>query len=250
MQEDWDYYLCEIDGEQAGVFINLALHGHAPDVERRVSLRIATPLIAAEPGGLEESDETDADRLEDDLEETVLARMNALYVGRITHSGLREFFFYASGSQGMLEAVREVSRRHPEYKLEAGSAADPRWDQYLQVMYPAPEVLRSMNKQKVLNALREHGDELTQPREVEHWVHFASTEARHEFRKKVAGKGFAVRRELNDPNEESVERPFGLIIWRKETLDQQNIDRVTLELEALSQASGGHYECWESPVIA
>jgi regulator of RNase E activity RraB len=247
--EDWDYYVCDLDGEKAGVFLNLNLHATAPEVERRISLRIATKLLSPDDTGLQDSDEDEASRLEDDLEETMAARMDAVYIGRITHSGLREFYFYASGSQGMLQAAKEVEKRHPEFKLDAGSAPDNKWDQYLQVMYPAPDVLRSMRNQKVLAALQEHGDELTQPRDVEHHVFFASPEARTEFRRKAAEKKFAVRRELNSPNEDAVPLPFGLILWRNDKVDAANIDKITAELEALAAKFEGRYDGWESPVV-
>ncbi|CAG0952591.1 hypothetical protein ANRL2_00211 [Anaerolineae bacterium] len=247
--EDWDYYVCDLDGEKAGVFLNLALHAHAPEVERRISLRIATKLLSPDDTGLEDRDEDEASRLEDDLEETMRARMDAVYIGRITHSGLREFYFYASGSQGMLQAAREVEKRHPEFKLEAGSAPDNKWDQYLQVMYPAPDVLRSMRNQKVLAALQEHGDDLTQAREVDHHAHFGSPEARTEFRRKVAEKGFAMRRELNIADEETESLPFGLIVYRQHMIDAQSIDLITAELEALAQKYDGRYDGWESPVV-
>jgi regulator of RNase E activity RraB len=116
-------------------------------------------------------------------------------------------------------------------------------------MYPAPEVLRSMRNQKVLAALQEHGDELTQPREVEHHVFFGSPEARTEFRRKAAEKKFAVRRELNSPNEESDHFPFGLIIWRSDKVDAESIDKLTAELEALVAKFEGRYDGWESPVV-
>ncbi|MBP9890599.1 MAG: DUF695 domain-containing protein [Planctomycetes bacterium] len=248
MTEDWDYYVCDLDGEKAGVFLNLALHAHAPEVERRISLRVATQLQSPDDSGLQERNEDDASRLEDDLEETLRARMDAVYIGRITHSGLREFYFYASGSQGVLQAAREVERRHPEYKLEAGSAPDNKWDQYLQVMYPAPDVLRSMHNQKVLAALAEHGDDLSKAREVDHYAHFGSPEARTEFRRKIAEKGFAMRRELNTADEESEALPFGLIVYRQHMVDAQTIDLITAELEALAQKYEGRYDGWESPV--
>ena len=247
--EDWDYYICDLDGEKAGVFLNLALRPHAPEVERRISLRIATKLLSPDDTGLEDRDEDEASRLEDDLEETMRARMGAVYIGRITHSGLREFYFYASGSQGMLQAAREVEKRHPEFKLEAGSAPDNKWDQYLQVMYPAPDVLRSMHNQKVLAALQEHGDDLTKAREVDHHAHFGSPEARTEFRRKVAEKGFAMRRELNTADEETEALPFGLIVYRQHMIDEQSIDLITAELEALAQRYEGRYDGWESPVV-
>lgn len=246
--EDWDYYICDLDGETAGVFLNLALAGQAPDVERRVSLRIATPLIDPDENGLTDGQSDDAARLEDDLEETLRARLDAVYIGRITHSGLREFYFYASGSQGVLEAAREVQQRHPQYKLEAGSAADPKWEQYLQVMYPTPEVLRSMRNQKVLAALMDHGDDLTKPRPVDHVVYFGSTEARHEFRRKAAELGFAVRRELNAEDEEDREQPFGLILWRQQPVDPASIDAATSQLERLAAEVHGTYDGWECPV--
>lgn len=249
MSENWDFYFGEHEGEPAGVFLNLGLFDHAPDVERRVSLRIATKLLDAHPNGLAEKNPDAIDRLEEDLAETLAARMNAAYVGRITQGGVRAFFFYASGSQGLLQAAREVERRHPEYKLEAGSVQDPKWDQYLQVMYPTPQVMRSMNNMKVLRALHEDGDDLSKPREVDHFAYFGSHEARTGFRREAAKLGFAVRHEMNDADETSEALPFGLNVFREHLVDPENIDAITAELTALAERFEGVYDGWESPVV-
>jgi hypothetical protein len=103
----------------------------------------------------------------------------------------------------------------------------------------------STRNHEVLRALREHGDTLTQPREIVHWAYFPTAATRALFIEKAVEIGF----ELNgtsDPNEKS--REFGARVSHLAIPGEEVIERVTASLSQLAERCGGDYDGWETQV--
>ena len=111
------------------------------------------------PDGLSSQEEADTLwKLEDNLTTTLEKELNAVFVGRITSQGRREFYFHAPQApenDGVIDrSLSSFSRC--EYKT--GTQDDPSWHQYLSVLYPPEEEVQKIENRRVLEVLQKKGD--------------------------------------------------------------------------------------------
>jgi regulator of RNase E activity RraB len=103
----------------------------------------------------------------------------------------------------------------------------------------------SIRDREVLNALREHGDALTQPREIVHWAYFPTSASRTLFVDASRRMGFEING-TSDPNEKS--REFGARVSHVDIPGEEIIERVAASLSELAERCGGDYDGWETQV--
>jgi regulator of RNase E activity RraB len=190
--------------------------------------------------------------IEDVLTESMLARLKAEFVGRITTDGRREFYFYAPGSEGLDLVVKKVNDQFSDYKFDFGSQADSKWKQYFEVLYPSDEDWQRMKDRELIAVLEKNGDDLTTQREVDHWIYFRSRELRSEFNRAVTKLGFKVRCESKYPRFFTLftKRPYGSQIVRVDNVDAGSISEVTLQLFKLAKSFDAEYDGWETQVTS
>src|ERR1041385_6747317 len=95
---------------------------------------------------------------------------------------------------------------------------------------------------EVLNALREHGDALIQPREIVHWAYFPTGGARANFVEAALQIGFKLDGTI-EPSENY--REFGARVSHIEIPGEEIMDRVTALLLQLAEQYSGEYDGWE-----
>ena len=122
---------------------------------------------------------------------------------------------------------------------------DSEWGQYLNVLYPSPDDLQRIANMDLLDVLREKGDVLTVAREVQHWMYFGSEQSRSQFRDTATAAGFRVISEST--SEGSL--PFGIVLARTQSIEQESVDRTVIELLNLTRRFDGEYDGWETPVV-
>ncbi len=92
-------------------------------------------------------------KIEDQMTETMKSRLGAVYCGRITTDGRREFYYYAARALGLGQAAEEALAKFKGYEFECGSKPDPEWKQYFDVLYPSEETRQRMENRRVLDVL-------------------------------------------------------------------------------------------------
>src|SRR5690606_31191733 len=80
----------------------------------------------------------------------------------------------------------------PAYKYFIDIKFDPEWEAYLQFLYPNEETQEFMANEKVLAQLRQAGDDLSKPRQVDHWIYFKDNRSRNSFLGLVKSEGFSI----------------------------------------------------------
>lgn len=94
-------------------------------------------------------------------------------------------------------------------------------------------------------ALVAHGDPLTKARPVDHWIYFATAEARDRFVDEVISLGFS----LTDTNADgNAPIPYCACVSRVDHVDLESIHRVVMTLFAAAKRHDGDYDGWECPV--
>ena len=169
MTDNWDFYLCQIDGRQASIFVDLGIAEAAP-VERFTSVAVVrVALRMPGPDGLSTSDEYDTLVLIEDMACPALEGSGlAIYVGRVTTNGFRDFLFYTRDPEGFGARAADATQTFPAYRFETHLREDSRWEGYFDFLYPPAEAMESIKNRRVCDALQEQGDTLTRRREIAH----------------------------------------------------------------------------------
>jgi regulator of RNase E activity RraB len=162
-------------------------------------------------------------------------------------TGRREFYFYAAEPGALEGAAAAAMQGFADYQFETGSAFQPDWDQYLNLLYPSESNLQRMFNRRVLETLAREGDVHEMPRKVDHWLEFPSVEARTACRDTLTAIEFALEDEYSS-EEAGDAMPYSLVVSRVDSVDSHTINGITLELARLAGEHGGGYDGWECPV--
>jgi regulator of RNase E activity RraB len=248
--EDWAAYLCLVNDAPASIFLDLSLKEVAPQTERPQLLWVWVGMLKPREDGLSSKEESpQLLEIGHELEAVLASGLDAIEAGRITNVGRREFYFYAPASGGFDEAVHQAMVRYPEYRYDYGEQSDPQWSQYLEVLYPSDVDLRRIENRRVVETLKEHGDALQVPREVDHHLYFPTEQSRQAFVLEVRREGFAVRNAVGGDNADDGRQLLELHISRCDAVDQDSIDAVVIGLMERAKALGGQYDGWGAPVM-
>ncbi|MFN8854923.1 MAG: DUF695 domain-containing protein [Planctomycetaceae bacterium] len=249
MAEDWDVYTSSLPKPLRAILVDLGLIETAPDRRRTTLLRTRVSLQVPRDDGL--SDESETENLyaiEDALFQALGRGLGARYVGRCTREGLREFYYYARGTDGYEPALMSVQMKFPNYELIGTTEDDPDWNLYFEQLYPSELNLLSIKNRRHTEHLASLGDQLHEPRPVKHSIHFASPHAREQFVKSIAAEGFEIS--LNETPEPDAEYRYGVELTRRDRVDLDSIDGMAVDLSLRIMEWGGEYDGWDAvPVL-
>jgi len=247
MPEQWDSYFCNVNDKLASVCLDLGIRDRVPDKSRPYLLWVWVYMQAPRPDGLSSHEEAEVLwKLEDKLTAALEVRLDAIFVGRITTDGRREFYYYLSQPPGDGSEISRALHSFPEYEFDWGKKHDPGWEQYFSVLCPSEEELETIKNERVLETLEEHGDRLEQEREVRHWAYFKTARDRETFVAGVRDLGYAVQSTSEDTKEPY---PFQVCIGRTDRVDRDSINEIVFELFRLAKATNGLYDGWETEVV-
>jgi hypothetical protein len=248
MAEDWEFHLTPVDGYPASIFVDLEQKETAPDTGRPWLLRACITLQSRSENELCDRDEAEVlYAIEDELFLALARGLRARYVGRITTQGRREHFYYGPSADGFADAVTRAMEKFPLYEFTHRSAEDRNWSIYSNVLYPGALALQAIRTRRNVDRLIQEGDDLTEPRDVEHWVRFPSEDARDRFLLQIAGNHF--RSEPCGPDPGMPDRQFGVHLVRCDRVDFETIDAIAIDLFFRAASCDGTYEGWRSPVV-
>lgn len=242
--EDWNFYLTEIDGKRASISLNLALKELIPIKEKPNLTWISVKLNSPSDNGLTTNEESE---ILFDIEDKFLGKINrnnALYIGRLTSDGTRDFYFYSKNSDLFKSESEKISREYPTYEILIHSKEDKDWNSYLDI-YPSELDFQSISNRSVLENLEKNGDNLSKAREVFHWIYFNNEIDRKNYSDEVIKENFEVAEETYGKN---IELPFGLRIKRLDHVDYNDIDEYTSYLWQLAKNYNADYDGWETSV--
>ena len=193
MSDDWDHYSLLVEDESASVFVDLGIASDVPISGYAYMGYLRIYMRSPRPDGLSSDEEFDAlVDLEQRVEDGITANGAALYVGRNTSSGTRDFYFYARDGAQFEQAATAAMSLFPSYEFDAGSRADAEWDTYCGFLYPSARDLQRIKNRRVCEQLEKHGDDLSKPRNIDHFVYFDEKGAAEAFVGYLKESGFDV----------------------------------------------------------
>jgi hypothetical protein len=103
-----------------------------------------------------------------------------------------------------------------------------------------------MSNQKVVLNLTKEGDDLSKPRQVDHWLYFSSEADRDKFITYAAKEKYKI--ESKDNNKDS-KLKYQLRISRVDNVDLDSISKITIGLRRKAKELNGEYDGWETFVV-
>lgn len=247
MTDNWDFYFLKVDDKPASIYVDLGARDDAPNPELPHMAYVRLHMNAPRDDGLSSREEFDTLAAIEDALTAALLDPETEYVGRCTTDSCRDFFFYVSRPQTWSSRVATCMRAFGDYRYAADTRDEPDWSSYFSYLYPSDADRQTIENRRVCEALKQNGDTLLAPREIDHWAYFSDAKSLNAYLEEALQLGFKVRA-LSAPDETSDYHRAQ--IWRSDIPALNAIDGITLPLYYLAAQNGGEYDGWESIVVA
>lgn len=247
MSDNWNVYFTEVEGRPATIMVDLGLAPGGPQADRPFLFRLKLQVLKPTPDGFPSNEENATlHALEDKLESIVCKALDAVYVGRITCDGSRDFFYYHNAEARIPALMSELAALLKRRGFEADGGREDGWEGYFDFLYPSAIEYQVMMNESVLNNLMEHGDDLQTARPINHFVYFLTPAARDAFVRDAARKGYALERNL-DATKDSP-RPGALLVHTAPATHDV-LREATIDLFQLAEKHDGEYDGFETVVV-
>ncbi|MDB5052448.1 MAG: hypothetical protein JWM44_498 [Bacilli bacterium] len=167
-------------------------------------------------------------------------------VGAITYADSKSFYYYTMHENILVYLLKQILSKYKKLKCEISVADDPKWEYYLNNLYPDVFERQMILDIKVVEQLKANNDNHQIPREINHWIYFVDNKSREDFKRNLNSNIYRIveEKKLKDDSE----FPLQLIISHTSTVEFETIYQITTELLKKTIEIGGNYDGWESPV--
>jgi uncharacterized protein (TIGR01619 family) len=250
MEENWIAYFRMIDNSPAVIGVDLAYAENGPDEERPTAVQVTLGFLETQENGLPQGDEFEKlERVEDELL-AAMATTGAVFIGRRSHGGQREFFFYGPRGDAARAAAAGVVDGYADREPSVDIADDAEWEFYFEELLPDVVEMRRVLDEMVIEQLVEAGDPLNVPRPVSHFIYFPDAASRDAFASSAADAGFTTEAfDDDEPEPEDEDERYGVKLDREDAVDLDSINEVTTDLTLAAEEAGGRYDGWEAMVV-
>ena len=241
IEHDWENYIVPLNGKPVSINVDLGLKSVAPIKEDSMVIIVRVRLNQLDQQGMPKAeDEENLLNMEDRLVELLARQSGALFAGRFTQRGIREFYFYAPDTSGYRKALNQALQPYGAYQWLAQAKADKSWSNYFEVLYPSElDFLRIQSKRK----LAQIGLSTRKADTILHFMSFPDELSMKKYLNDLKSSSFNIGFLPTDPDPKTGR--FELILQRVEKLDMGWTEREIVPLYRKVLASGGIYRGWE-----
>ncbi len=246
MSEHWEHYQTEIEDQPASVLYDHGLSREIDNLGEVSLLWIQVELQQVNTDGFPIGEEWDTlDSIEAECEQWARSH-GGVYAGSIATAGSRFIHCYTTAKEEQARSfIDDLMARHNR-EMAFLLKDDPDKAAYWDDLFPDPEQWRVLNDNKVVQNLIEQGDDLTEPREVTHFLYFTHRELAEECARQAQAAGYHPG-EIQAPTTDLPR--FCLPVEQEIIPTLEEISRHTLFLEEKANESGGEYDGWETFVL-
>ena len=246
LPQNWDFFMCRIEGAPASIRTNLALIEVAPLEGLTQRLQFYIKMQNPRPNGLSSNEEYPIlCDIEDAIGEKAEAT-GAVLAGVVRSEGFLELWFYTQNAKTLAKTCEEALQTFEGYQSGYNIAEDPEWEDYFGFLYPDEFSYQTMQNRKVLMQLEKNGDKMEVPREIDHFFYFKEAAQQQAFAKEAEAKGFKVRFNddefVEDRKAEGKEYPYMVEATREDS--SLAIDDIVWDLLELASPFEGNYDGW------
>lgn len=246
LPQNWDFFMCRIEGAPASIRTNLALIEVAPLEGLTQRLQFYIKMQNPRPDGLSSNEEYPIlCDIEDAIGEKAEAT-GAVSAGVVKSEGFLELWFYTQNAEAFAKTCEEALQAFEGYQSGYNIAEDPEWEDYFNFLYPDEFSYQTMQNRKVLMQLEKNGDKMEVPREIDHFFYFKEAAQQQAFAKEAEAKGFKVRFNndefVEDRKAEGKEYPYMVEATREDS--PLAINDIVWDLLELASPFEGNYDGW------
>lgn len=166
----------------------------------------------------------------------------ANYVGNRLVGEWSEIYFYAADSK-QLDAITAKILKPTSYIYESNVAKDKDWEFFDHNIFPTDLELSLMQSAKIVELLKEEGDNISTIREVEHYASFETSTQKDRFIDKAVHAGFKFKDDLS-----SDEFDHGVALIKEHNVTSEKLKEVITPLITLIKEEHGEYELWSTVI--
>ena len=246
LPQNWDFFMCRIEGAPASIRTNLALIEVAPLEGLSQRLQFYIKMQNPRPDGLSSNEEYPIlCDIEDAIGEKAEAT-GAVLAGVVKSEGFLELWFYTQNAEALAKTCEDALQTFEGYQSGYNIAEDPEWEDYFDFLYPDEFSYQTMQNRKLLMQLEKNGDKMEVPREIDHFIYFKEAAQQQAFAKEAEAKGFKVRFNddefVEDRKAEGKEYPYMVEATREDS--PLDIDDIVWDLLELASPFEGDYDGW------
>ncbi len=241
--QDWENYVLSVDGKPVSINVDLGFGATAPIKKRSYVIIVRTKIINPDTRGMPFPEE-DSTLLQ--MEESLISNLSnatgAVFTGRFTQRGIREFYFYAPDTIGYDIAVNQAMKQSPQYAWLSKGKRDAEWENYFTVLYPTAMELLKIKSNRKIELIKKAGQLESKALPVAHTILFSDANGREKFLRNIPFQGFEI---LSMPA--TVDFNSGkyiLVLKRIADINKGWIDQFILPLAKAAQMNGGKYLEW------
>ena len=240
---EWDFYPCRVDDAAASIYLNMWFRPHAPIAEAPTLYWCEIRMVEPDSHGMGSSGEAEVLWPIEDSIGVGAAAIGLYAVGRLRNLGSWWLYYYGPPDlePSFERTVQLRSASMSEREVDIGCQDDPSWKHYCEFLYPDEERRSWIGDRNVVDNLSKHGDDGSTPREIDHWIYFASAADRDRFLDVIDGRGFQTRSTADDG---AGKHAYSLQIYRTDAADLDTIHSVCTDLRRAAESVGGDYDGW------
>ena len=243
IEQDWENYILSIDSKPVSINVDLGLGSIAPIKERSYVVIVRTKIINPDTRGMPYPEEDEVFlQMEDTLLSSLASSIGAVFAGRFTQRGIREFYYYAPDTVGYDMAVRYGMKKFPQYEWLSKGKKDASWENYFAVLYPSVMELLKIKSKRQIEVLKKNGQLDSKILPLVHTFLFSDNNGREKFLRNIPFQGFEIL--SMPPMAESGSGKFVLILKRLAEISPGWIDQFLIPLANAAQVNGGKYLEW------
>jgi len=182
--------------------------------------------------------------LVDELNGMLKKELDATFAGYRVVEGWFEVYFYAPTAKKFENIIASILTFEQAY--EAGSYKDSKYKLYFDELYPDELQFLQIKNSEIIASLKEAGDNHEVPREVEHYLFFATQSNAQRAIAMAETLEFTCKEEMID---DESELRHGIALTQVHKVDEESIDKVTKELVDVAMQEHGVYRGWSTTLI-
>jgi uncharacterized protein YaaR (DUF327 family) len=245
---NWDVYMGQWDKGTGSVILNLDLIDSAPNLYLPFIVITGVKFKNCTRDGFpEDRAYKNLYQISDSVHHAISQLTASEPAGTFTYQCERLDYIYVKDSIDIRDRLHKMyANTFGKYEHSVTIKEDPEWKTYRTFLFPNEETQETMSNQKVIDNLQENGDDLSQPRKVDHWIYFKSPKDLETFVHEIRNENFKIESsDLISANE----FPFQLHLSRTDYVDLVSINKITMFLRKTAALHGGDYDGWETSII-
>lgn len=244
LKHAWENYIVSLDGRPVSINVDLGLQESAPLKELPYVIIVRTSINIPNSDGMPDADESvRLFQLEDLLVEGLARQNGALYTGRFTQRGIREFYFYAPDTVRYHAALEKAFEKFTSYKWLAKAKLDQQWDNYFNVLCPSEQDKIKIDSRRRIEEIKAEIGNQYPPLYILHYFEFPTPEARKKFLMDPKITGFSIDFLPVERKEENAQ--YELVVGRLERPDFAWIEKTVISLYKVARSFKGKYKGWD-----